>query len=173
MGDLFGSSHPPVDRLARKVVEALLTLSPCPTCPRLKPSTEHGRIHRAGQNGIDADVIGRKFDCHGTGQGKKSAFGCGIGGNIGGGLNRMDRGDIHDARAAARFEQGMRQFDAEKDRAQIGIHDRVPFFDGGLDQRLGNLQGGIVDQRIQRISKGMSLFEDGLASLRDGKCRLG
>ena len=104
MGDLFGCAHPPVDSLARKVIEpflhiAVTDMSAAETC------AQHGRIHCAGQDGIDADIIRRKLNRHGARQGKQSAFGGGIGGNIGGGLDCMDRGDIDDRAAACGFEQ--------------------------------------------------------------------
>ena len=71
-----------------------------------------------------------------------------------------------------RLEQRMRQFDAEEHRAQIGGHDRVPFFDGRFDQRLGDLHGGVVDQRLERVGELVRLLEDGGDLVRVGDVRL-
>ena len=62
----------------------------------------------------------------------------------------------------------MRELDAQKHRTQIRRHDRIPFLDGGLDQRLGDLQRCIVNERIKRLTESFGLLEDGFHCLGAG-----
>ncbi len=73
--------------------------------PASQPGPQHGGIHRAGQDGIDTDVVRGEFDRHGTGQCQQAAFAGGIGGDISRGRHSMHRGDIDDGPAAGGFEQ--------------------------------------------------------------------
>jgi hypothetical protein len=54
----------------------------------------------------------------------------------------------------------VRQLDAQEDRAQVGGHHCIPFFDAGLQQRLGDLYSGVVDQGVQVAGEGVGLLED-------------
>ncbi len=67
----------------------------------------------------------------------------------------------------AAFEQRVSQLDAQEHRAQVGGHHRIPFLHAGLQQGLGDLQGGVVDQGIQGAGEGVGLVEDRLQVLTD------
>jgi hypothetical protein len=56
MSDLFRCPHTPVDRFAREVIETILHICAA-NMSTAEACAEHGRIHGARQNGIDADII--------------------------------------------------------------------------------------------------------------------
>ncbi len=160
VGNFFWRADPPIDRLAGQVVQAGMDVVSRQVTP-IQPGAQHGGIHRAGQDGVDADIIRGKFDGNGTRQRQQAALAGGIRGDIRGGLDRVDRGDIDNRPAAGRLQQRIGQFGKQEGRAQVIGDHHVPFFHGSLDERLGNLYGGIIYQRIQGTREGAYLLENG------------
>jgi hypothetical protein len=126
--------------------------------PATETGAQHGRVHRAGQDRVDADVIGCKFDRHGARQRQQTTFGGSIGGDISRSLDGVDGRDVHDRATTARFHQRVCQLDAQEHRTQVGSHDCIPLFDRGFDQRFGHLHSCIIDQRIQAVGETPACF---------------
>ena len=82
MGNLFGLPDPPVDGFAGQVIQALQYILALDVAA-VHPCPQHGGVHRAGQDGIDADVITGEFDGRGAGQRQQAAFTGGVGGDVG------------------------------------------------------------------------------------------
>ncbi len=113
MGDLFGFADPPVDGLARQVIQALQDIAAL-DMPAAQTGAQHGGIHRAGQDGIAADVIAGEFDRHRPRQGQQPALAGSIGGNIRRGCDGVHRGDIDNRPTPGGFEQRMGQLNPQE-----------------------------------------------------------
>ena len=68
-GDLFGLADFAAYGLARQVIQAFLHVA-LTDMSASQARSEHRRIHSARQDGIDADVIRRELNRHGTRQGE-------------------------------------------------------------------------------------------------------
>ena len=73
MGDLLRFTHASIDRLACQVIQPFTDGWPA-DMTSIHSAAQHGSIHGAGQNGIDADIIRCKFNRHGARQGKHAAL---------------------------------------------------------------------------------------------------
>ena len=54
----------------------------------------------------------------------------------------------------------MRQFHTQENRPEVGTHYKVPFFDAGLNQRFGDLVGGIIYESIQAVGELPGFLKD-------------
>ena len=90
MGDFFGLADAAIDGFTGQVFEAVLDITMADVSAA-EAGAQHGGIDCAGQDGVDADLVRRKFNRHGAGQGQQSAFAGGVGGDIGRCLDGVDR----------------------------------------------------------------------------------
>jgi outer membrane cobalamin receptor len=77
-----------------------------------------------------------------------------------------------DGAASGSLEERVGELDAQKDRAQVGRHHRVPLLHAGRQDGLGDLQSSVVDQGIQAPGIGMCLAKNALQVFADGDIRL-
>jgi len=76
------------------------------------------------------------------------------------------------AAAARRLEQRWGQLELRNTERRLDAMTAFPFFYTGLQQRLGNLQGSIIDQRIQGTGERLCLVVDALQVFTNGDIRL-
>ncbi len=77
---------------------------PIPNVAAAQAGAQHRGIHRAGENRVDAYLIGGELNRHGARQRQQPTLASCVGGDVRRGLNRMHRGDVNHRTTAPRFE---------------------------------------------------------------------
>jgi len=156
------TTDPPVDSLAARLSRRLEGYSPPPTWAAPQPARRHGRIHLHRRIALAADVIRGQTHGDGARQCQQTAFAGGYAAMLEEVATACTEETFTMAPPPAALSSGWASLTLRNTERRLDAMDRVPFFYTVMQQRLGNLQGSIIDQRIQGTGERLCLVVDAL-----------
>ncbi len=150
----------------------VLRLAPAPRrrAP-LHPAVELGIVHQrrvhlggdvAGSDGVDGDALRRPFRRHRPGQHLDTALRRRVGGDGGPRQFAGQRTDVDDLAVAARHHPPRRLASDDEGRGEVHLDHPAPVGGLELEDRLAELDAGVVDQDVDRDAGRVERGEGGL-----------
>src|SRR6266404_8874734 len=125
-------------------------------------------VDRAWRHAIHANSEWAQFQRGRFGEHFDAAFAGGVAGKIGEGNFVATGADVDDSARAVFFHVASGALSAEVAAFKIGRNHAIPFRFFDVQQRLENLDAGIVDQRVETAEGGEDFFKHGIDVLGIG-----
>ena len=116
----------------------------------------------AGEDGVDADVVGAELVGEGAGESDDGGLGGDVEGQAGGGDEPGDGTHVDDGAAAGGAHGGDDGLDGEEEGAEVGGDGAVPGLGGDFFDGVALVVGGVVDEDVDGGVGGEDLIDGGL-----------